>query len=218
MKTKLFLLILGCSISCKSIQTHIQNDTLCDFDMTLYDDERVIDIKGYDSLFKKSDHAVMVDNKYLLQEVSKYENREIIQWKYNKTSKINKINKYYKNGRIKYLKFKYRKGGEYIGTETHYDIEGNITEVIDHRDAVHYPICFKEALAIVKTKLKKGFEISSIRRKQKTEKEEVLYYWTILAKRFGTGDDSSIETIYYDLDATTGKILRKGQVFHNDGF
>src|SRR5690606_27825523 len=135
----------------------------------------------------------------------------------NKQTNIDKM-LIYEDGKLIGSYFQYSKGSLNIGKETHYDQNGNITKIIDHRQADKYPICYKEALLIVEQKINKRDSITSIRRDEKILKNDTLYYWRVYVKEPDPANGFSLGKSWaYQINAKNGKLIKKLRVISNPG-
>ena len=106
-------------------------------------------------------------------------------------------------GRIKSVVFTYDRVN--VGTSYLFDTLGNITKTIDERQADKYPICFREALEIVKRKIPKRHKINVIERDSMMMEEKKVYYWSI-----STQNPKKSYYYHYSINAKTGKVINEG--------
>ena len=125
--------------------------------------------------------------------------------KKRKKDSIMKIMKYDILGRIESVCYAY--DDTYLNTTQFFDTLGNVTKVIDERKADKYPICFREALEIVKKKTPKKYTIIGLERDSMTVNNKKIYHWLV-----ATGDPKKYYWYYYYINAKTGKIIKKVRV------
>ncbi|MEN7548365.1 hypothetical protein AAG747_10630 [Rapidithrix thailandica] len=203
---------------CITYKSYINNDMICQFDMTIAEGEKKFDVQKYKNL----QELHQIDSSNFILKIYKYPgNQGYVVDKTDKQSKVSKIIRYSINGSIKHVYFQPLKGGFEIGQETYYDSLGNITQVIDHRQADKYPICYKEALLIAeKLKSKKDSILSIDRGRKINSTGDTLYYWDVCIEEPKPDKDEPTlgDAWIYRIDAQTGKLLRKMQLIqgHDD--
>lgn len=125
--------------------------------------------------------------------------------KWNKEDSISKYLKYDTLRRIKSVGYNYE--DTYLGVSYLFDTLGNITKTIDERQADKYPICFREALEIVKRKTPKRYAIKTLERDSMMVDNKKVYNWFV-----ATGDPKKYYWYYYYINAKTGRLIKKVRV------
>ncbi|MEN7548367.1 hypothetical protein AAG747_10640 [Rapidithrix thailandica] len=217
-KIAIFLVFLT---GCIPYKSYLKTDDICGFDMTITEEEKCLDFTKYDSLLTKG-NLTITDNESILKEYRKYSNNKYtyVIKQVDKPTNISKWTKYNAHGHIRYVYFTYVNGGLKIGQGIYFDSLGNITQVIDHRHANNYPICFKEALMIAEKLKPKKDSIFGIDREWEATVTDTLYYWEVFVQEPKPDKDEPTlgDAWIYRIDAQTGKLLRKMQLIqgHDD--
>ena len=104
----------------------------------------------------------------------------------------------------------YQSGLVYLGKETLFDEQGNITKVIDHEKG--YKICWAQAIEIVKQHIGNKYgdhdDISFILSRTNTNKSpNIQPRWSV-----GIYREEVEPTPYYRVDGITGKIVGKYKI------
>ncbi|WP_148639234.1 PepSY domain-containing protein, partial [Aquimarina longa] len=220
MKTLISTVLLFCTLTaaCQSTEALIKNDDLCEFNYHLLEKEKKINPKAYDSILNKKSSFIKNDKLYEIR-ITKYPKGYEFLYGYKQTNKQTNIGKwidYFPSGNIYSVQFVYEKGFQYIGKETHYDTLGNISKVIDHRQADKYPICYREALEIVeRIKPKKDSILSIERGEVEFIDNDSLYTWSVYVDKPNT----HVDFYMYSIHAKTGEILKKKDLhnIHQEG-
>lgn len=192
-----FLFIYSC-IPYKSYQ---KTDSICEVGMIFQEYEKFFDKK----LTPLVGEWQKIDSINFLLTYVYYNKEGFTISKYYQESNIIKRLKYDTLGRIKSVVFTYDR----VNIEDSYlfDTLGNITKTIDERQAGKYPICFREALEIVKRKTPKRYVINAIERDSMMVDNQKVYHWLI-----STGDPKKYYWYYYYINAKTGKLIKKVRV------
>ncbi len=211
--------ILLCSVAiynCNSQKRFIKNDNLCELDLTLID-KLEKNPKKYDSLIARDRIVTIANDKLYESSIWKLSNGDYSLKQTNKQTNIGKWGRYYSNGKLKSIVFKHEYGYARLNKETHYDINGTITKVIDHRQADKYPICYKEAIAIVKRRMAKRDTIFSLGRdKWVTKTKDTLRTWEVFVREIDKKKEEEKSWVYR-VNAVTGEIINKKEVISNPG-
>ncbi|WP_234859209.1 hypothetical protein [Aquimarina aquimarini] len=211
-----FILIAACN----STQQFVINDTDCNLHIDLTENEKKINIKQYDSILSQKGNIVKSNNKYETS-ITKYPEGYKFLYGYKQTNKQTNIGKwidYYPNGSIYKIQFVYEKGFQYLDKETHYDLQGNITKVIDHRQADKYPICYKEALKITEGLKRKRDSIFAITRDSLVTDVKKTYVWKVFIDEPQDPEVTQhAKSWCYVINAQTGKLIKKIKVTANPG-
>ena len=172
---------------------------ICESKVNFYDYEKIFD-KKLNPLVGKWQK---IDSLNFLLTYVYYNNEGFTISKYYQKSNIIKRLKYDTLGRIKSVVFTYDRVN--VGTSYLFDTLGNITKTIDERQADKYPICFREALEIVKRKIPKHHKINVIERDSMMMEEKKVYYWSI-----STQNPKKSYYYHYSINAKTGKVINEG--------
>ncbi|MEN7548361.1 hypothetical protein AAG747_10610 [Rapidithrix thailandica] len=225
-KIAIFLVFLT---GCIPYKSYLKTDDICGFDMMITEEEKRIDpqlfanIKEPDYPFSRVIMSKEGDNFQDMVFVTKSLNDKELKVIRSITDKKNFISKtmiYRTNGSIKSSSFSV--DGNFLVEVKNYDSLGNITQVIDHRHANNYPICFKEALMIAEKLKPKKDSIFGIDREWEATVTDTLYYWEVFVQEPKPDKDEPTlgDAWIYRIDAQTGKLLRKMQLIqgHDDTF
>ncbi len=211
--------ILLCSVviySCNSQKRFVKNDNLCGFDDDILLKEKTLSLsKKQDSLLLHKKLIEVINNKSTESTLFKHPTYGTITNKLtNKQTNIEK-SLVYEKGKLIGSFFSYVKGGENIGKETHYDTDGTITKVIDHRQADKYPICYKEAMAIVKRRMANRDTIFSLGKgKWVTKTKDTVRTWEVFVREIDKKKEEEKSWVYR-VNAVTGEIINKKEVISN---
>ena len=191
-----FLFIYSC-IPYKSYQ---KNDAICEIGMGFHDYEKIFDMR----LKPQNFIPYKVDSGSFFMSCGIYSNATISLTKWTKDEEVSKLMEYDTLGRIKFVGWRYSRTN--LGTSYLFDTLGNITKTIDERQADKYPICFREALEIVKRKTPKHYTIRTLERTSRLieNKNKQWYYWII-----ATGEPEKLYWYVYYINAKTGRVFKK---------
>ncbi len=212
-KLVIFCMVL---VGCDTYKSYLINDDLCNFDdpiFTLKEEEKSFDMVKYrstiDSILNVRERCVLLNNEQ--QYVDLYvwsHNKAIIKTVKNKKNKIIKSIGYDSLGRIRSFSNEHIYSSDYLQKKIHYYPDGSVEKFKDYRKADKYPICYKEALAIVARKKRRKDSITRLHKAVYKRGGKKYFVWDVhtkIPKRFGKG-----QSRYYKVDAQTGKILLKG--------
>ena len=189
-----FLFVSAC-IPYKSYQ---KNDSICQVGIEFQEYEKKFD----KILVHKEGEWQKVDSSSFLLTYVYYKQEGFTVSKLYRERDILKHLKYDTLGRIKSVVYRYNRVS--IGTSYAFDTLGNIIEVVDERQADKYPICFREALEIVKQKTPKHYTIRTIERDSMMIRNRKIYYW-----RVTTGEEEKLYWYVYYINAKTGRVFKK---------
>ncbi len=196
-------------LSCNAQKGFIENDDLCKFDDIVLNNEKTISTTNKeDSILLHQGSFDKIDNEINQVRLFRHPNYgTITKTILNKETNIIK-SLVYENKNLIGSFFRYKVGDLDIGKEIEYDANGSMIKMIDHSDKKNYPICFKEAMAIVEKKIPKKDTIFGIEREKKIiEKKETLYYWQVYVDEINNKPSRTIWI--YKVDGATGKIFEK---------
>lgn len=205
------VLLLGCNTQ-KQV---VENDKFCDFDQTISENEKTFDLRTLsssitDTLDKYHQVEIFNDNEYLIK-LFKNQNIDTLISKtiFNKKTNIIKTLFYNKNdGKLGISDFTYHYSDLPIGKAKYYNKSGEVIKIEDDNQSDKYPICFKQAMAIVENRIAKKDTIFAIEREKKSiKKEEPPYYWQVYVDEINNKPSRTIWI--YKVDGVTGKILKK---------
>jgi len=215
-------------LSCGSVpKEYIKNNDICHFNDPIFKiskDEMTFDVEKYGKELKRGD-LVLVDNKNFKSEYWNLMDGDITNKQTNKQLNIEKWIRY-KNGKIKWLRFKYENGDSKIGREILYDENGKVEKIINHEKG--YKICWVEAIEIIKKIAKKDIKKYDIRsfflhRVDLNEFPNSKPKWIVLFEVPDSLDESDYDnekheqyrtyivkngTTQYVIDGITGKLLK----------
>ena len=207
MQQVLVIIVTLCIFGCSS---HSQNKKIiydCTIKDTISQEDKFLNVDKYKDELYKNGGITLFENDTILIDVSLNSNSMTKRIKNKKTNIVKAIEYNDITKKITSYLFYYMKDGyPDLGKEYHYDQSGNITKVIDHDDRGHYPLCYKEAEAIVMKKVGKKFEITSISRESKIINNKTMYYWEVVASKIGSYRFSDKKQFW--IDAKTGKIIK----------
>ncbi len=201
---------LSIVLDCHAQKQFVDNDTFCDFEYEISKSEKKIEItkNTIDSL-QEFGQIEILNTKNRLIKLYNYVSDEIIlmKWIHNKKTNIDKVLEYNKEGKLVTSAFFFNEKLP-IGQVLNYQNETEVTQVKDYRQAKTYPVCYKEALAIVKSKIAKKDSIFSISREKKYLKQkDTLYYWDVFVRQ--PIQDKNDKTWIYRINAKNGKLIKK---------
>ncbi len=202
-------------VGCLPYKKYLANDDFCGFEDPIFklkEEEKHFDIIKYksninDALNSRGSY-VLLDNDELKSSIRVFPNYWISKTILNKKKSVRKNVIYDSLGRISVFYVKYKNSSENIGIEIEYNVDGSIDKVKDFRRSDKYPICYKEALAIVRGKKRKRDSITSLRKSTFNYRGKKYFVWKVFTevpKRFGKE-----KFRFFMVDAQTGKILTKG--------
>ncbi len=211
-KLVIFCMVL---VGCNTYKSYLINDDLCNFDdpiFTLKEEEKSFDMVKYksimDSVLNNGGRTVLLKDKdqtFSLYIFSDY-------WVSKKdTSKKNRVHKrvtYDSLGNIRSFSNFHTYSSDYLQDKINYYPDGSIKKFKDYRKADKYPICYKEALAIVARKKRRKDSITRLHKAIYKRGGKKYFVWDVhtkVPKRLGKG-----QSRYYKVDAQTGKILLIG--------
>ncbi len=213
------LFILGCSTR----KQFIKNDTFCEFDQTILENEKFFLINELHSTkrdsLNKYGYLDMENNEKYLVKIFDYRKQDSLITKIvlNKKTNIIKTLIYHKNdGYLFVSDFTYEIGDIPIGKANFYNRFGEITKVEDDEIPDKYPICFKEAIHLVERKIGKKDSVFGIDRAKALRKNDTLYYWNIYVDEVNNKPSRTIWI--YDVDAATGRIIKKRRSVRAQGW
>ena len=221
MKFLYFIFISTLFISCSSVpKEFLENDTICHYDDNIFKitkEEMSFDVEKYGEKVDKG-RLVFTDSNGLKNDFHKSKDESITFKQTNKQLNIQRTIEYNKNGKILFSYFKYLNGSSYIDKETNYDLQGNITKVIDYEKG--YQICWAEAIEIVKQITKKdikkyqvtGFNLSHTNLNEYPNKNPV---WAISLD--GNEEYEIKDTKVYWIDGITGKYIKTTKIITEHG-
>ena len=186
--------------SCIPYKSYQKNDAICEVGMELKDYEKIFD-KKLNIIEGKWQN---IDSGNFTLYYIKYVDKDgFFLTKRRKVDNVEKSIKYNEMGNIEYVFYKYNR--VYLGTSYFFDTLGNVTKIVDDRQADKYPICFREALEIVKSKTPKRYIINAIERDSMIIDSQKIYHWEI-----STRDPKKYYSYHYSINAQTGKVIKKG--------
>ncbi len=204
-------------IGCIPYKDYLANDDLCDFDdsiFTLKEDERYFDVVKYksaiDSSLNTRGRYVLLDNDKFKTSIRVFPSYWISKKVLDKKNFVRKKIFYDSLGGIRSFYVRYKNNSDNIGVKIEFNEDSSIKKLKDNRKLENYPICYKEALAIVMRKKRKRDSITGLRKSTFNYRGKKYFVWKVfmkVPKRFGKG-----KSRYFNLDAQTGKILTKGIV------
>ncbi len=208
----IIILLFGCASVPKE---YLDNDNICHYDDLIFNiskEELTIDLDLLEQLKQSKKDTILVDNKLFKNEFW-YSKNEITNKQTKKETNINKYLYYNNDGRIELSCFTYN-NIYLLAKETHYDEQGNITEVIDYEKG--YNICWAEAIEIVKRVAKKeiekyevtGFNLSFRVDLNKFPNEKPEWGITLI----GNEEYELKPVTVYWIDGITGKFLRTTKI------
>ncbi len=214
-KLVIFCVILS---GCNPYKKYLANDDLCGFDdpiFTLKEDERYFDVVKYKSAIDSSlnafDRCVLLNNERLYVYIYAWNyNKAITKTIQDKNTGIIKRIGYDSIGRIKSFSNHHIYNSDYLQDIIWYNTDGSIRKNKDYRKVDKYPICYREALAIVARKKRRKDSITRLFKSEYSYRDKKYFVWKVytkVPKRLGKG-----KSRYFNLDAQTGKILTKGIV------
>ncbi len=201
-------------VGCNTYKSYLINDDLCNFDDPIFilkEEERSFDVVKYkyfiDSLLIWGGRRVLENNEKqnILINVSR-RSGAITKTIIDKGNGIFKRISYDSIGRIRSFTNKY--SSDYLQDIIDYYPDGSVKRFKDYRKADKYPICYKEALAIVARKKRRKDSITRLHKAIYKRGGKKYFVWDVhtkVPKRFGKG-----QSRYYKVDAQTGKILLIG--------
>ena len=214
----IFHFLVTILLSCSSVpKEYLENDDICHYSDPIFKitkDEMIFDVEKYKDTLEKGD-LVLIDNKEIKNEYYKWKgNDNITNSQINKLLNIKKLIKYNKNGKILFSYIKYLNGSSYIGKETEYNQQGNITKVIDYEKG--YQICWAEAIEIVKQIAKKDikkYNVTSFNllRNDLNEFPNLKPEWDVTLngnKEYEEKSYSKEGKKIYIIDGVTGKLIK----------
>ncbi len=208
----IYLLICLCLISCKSYTEFSHNDNTCHYENSMFiinKDNKTL----HDSVFNiiKKNHRIEYNKKYIKEKIWSLGDNQISYVTTLKNLMINRIIRY-KNREISKVRFMYEDGNTYIGKETYFDEQGNITKVIDHEKG--YKICWAEIIAIMKKRYRsliRKYEIHSfyLSRVSLNDFPEAKPRWTVTMEGNEAYEQKGYDEgqKHYSFDGVTGKYL-----------
>jgi len=212
MRNLILLLSIAFFISCSSVpKKYLTDDDICHYNDPFFkitEEEIAFNNKKYDSILSIKGAIYIEDENHLI-EIQK----DLI-GKTDKETKLTKWIYYYSKGNIKSVSFSMRNSSSsYIGKETYYDQQGNITKVIDYEKG--YKICWAEAIEIVKQIAKKdikkynitGFNLSHTNLNEYPKEKPV---WAISLD--GKEEYEIKDTKVYWIDGVTGKYVKTTKI------
>ncbi|WP_103863518.1 hypothetical protein [Aquimarina sp. I32.4] len=225
MKTYCITIITTCILcitACNSTKQFTTNDNFCKENDPIFiitKDEMRLDIEKYYNNETKSEGTIIIkDNATFNQEYFKWKDGEVTNKQINKQTNIGKWIDYHPNGTIKSISFIYLKGDVKINKRTYYDSIGNITKVIDYRQADKYPICYKEALKITEGLKRKRDSIFAITRDSLVTDAKKTYVWKVFIDEPQDPEVTQhAKSWCYVISAQTGKLIKKIKVTANPG-
>ncbi|WP_338792291.1 hypothetical protein [Bernardetia sp. MNP-M8] len=197
-----FLLFLVIS-SCTSHKSYQKNDMICEVGMQFKEYEKMFDKKlnpkrgewqEVDSGSFSISYAILLNPVRSILSVTKV---------YKSNPTIHQEMQYDTLRRIKSVCYTY--DNVYLGNTYFFDTLGNITKTIDERQADKYPICFREALEIVKRKIPNHYSISGLDRDSTIVDEKKVYYWEVNTKT----PRKPYNAVVYRLSGKTGRVIKK---------
>ncbi|MCF6349745.1 MAG: hypothetical protein L3J23_01780 [Flavobacteriaceae bacterium] len=210
-------------LSCSSIpKEYLTNDDICHYNDPIFKitkDEMTFNVEKYKSDFKIKPGPITIENnKKFKNEVWTSNNRGLRNKQTNKKLNIQKLIRYDSLGKISYSYITYLNGNARIGKRTYFDLQGNITKVIDYEKG--YKICWAEAIAIVKQIAKKDIKKYQIKafyvsRNDLNEFPTAKPVWTIGLmngnEKFSDQKDKK-GNIRYVINGITGKLINTFRV------
>ncbi len=206
----IYLLICLCLISCSSYKSYQSSKKECYQNLSFLEfnsKEKTLSNKIYDSLLIDN----RIDSKNNTYNIKYYLANNYITYKKEKKN-IQRLIKYSIDRKILYIRYKYLNGNTYIGKETYFDKQGNITKVIDHEKG--YKICWAEAIAIMKKRYRsliRKYEIHTfnLSRVSLNDFPEAKPRWTITMEGNEAYEQKGYDegNKHYSFDGVTGKYL-----------
>ncbi len=202
-------------VGCNTYKSYLINDDLCNFDdpiFNLKEEEKSFDMVKYksimDSVLNNGGRTVLLKDKD--QEFSLYIYPDYCVEKtiINQDIGVYKDVFYDSLGRIRSFSNLHTYSSDYLQYLVFYNQDGSIKKFINYRKEASYPICYREALAIVARKKRRKDSITRLHKAVYKRGGKKYFVWDVhtkVPKRFGKG-----QSRYYKVDAQTGKILLKG--------
>ncbi len=213
-------LILLCFVlvGCIPYKDYLVNDDLCNFDDSIFklkEEEKYFDIIKYrsaiDIALNTGDRCNLLDDEKLYVYIYAWaDNKAITKTIQDKNTGIIKRIGYDSIGKIKSFSNHHVYNSDYLQDIIWYNSDGSIKKNEDCRKAGKYPICYREALAIVTRKKRRKDSITRLFKSKFNYRSKRYFVWKVFTKvpkRFGKGKSRC-----FNLDAQTGKILTKGIV------
>ncbi|WP_234859208.1 hypothetical protein [Aquimarina aquimarini] len=211
-----------CITACDSTKQFVTNDNLCQENDPIFiitKEEMTFDIDKYKKQLEKGEDIVVEDNDNYNSTIYQWEhNNTIVNKQTNKQTNKQKHIGYYPNGKVWYTRFSHSKYNIYFRKEIVYDPQGNITKVIDYRQADKYPICYKEALKITEDLKRKRDSIFAITRDSLVTDVKKTYVWKVFIDEPQDPEVTQhAKSWCYVINAQTGKVIKKVKVTANPG-
>ncbi len=204
-------------LGCNTRKQFVNQDRFCEFDDNIPKSSFVL-TDSMLVLLRKYSQIMLIDTKKSQEKVFYREDLDTLVLKLVKNKKTNISKNLYYNlsGVLKISSFIYGNHSLPIGKANFYNRFGEITKVEDDGFSDKYPICFKEAIRLVERKIGKKDSVFGIDRAKAIRKNDTLYYWNIYVDEVNNKPSRTIWI--YDVDAATGRIIKKRRSVRAQGW
>jgi Zn-dependent metalloprotease len=204
-------------LGCTTRKQFLKHNRFCAFNDEITPQERTLTLTvKEDSLLLQQASFMQEDNEQV--EIFLYKHPNDGSVTIDKTDKKTSIRKtlIYEEEKLVGSFFLYTVGDLVVGKNVEYNAEGEISKMTDHTQSDKYPICFKEAIRLVERKIGKKDSVFGIDRAKAIRKNDTLYYWNIYVDEVNNKPSRTIWI--YDVDAATGRIIKKRRSVRAQGW